>query len=134
MPLARGWQDYTALITALPSKKPEEVAGWCAAAMDGLSLITAAPTVPAVSAALVVWTLLKLQDATVFPLLLASAERTARRFAPSVDMLETAVQRLVTTIRQVTPPELVGSIVLPLLSGLEKEAHTKAIKYFFTMP
>jgi hypothetical protein len=47
MPLARGWQDYTALITALPAKKPEEVAGWCAAAMHGLSLITAASTVPA---------------------------------------------------------------------------------------
>ncbi len=44
------------------------------------------------------------------------------------------MQRLVTTVRQVTPPEMVGSIVLPLLSGLEKEAHAKAIKHFFTMP
>lgn len=134
LPLARGWQDYTALITALPTKKPQEVAGWCAAAMHGLSLITAAPTVPAVSAALVVWTLLELQDAAVLPSLLASAQRIVLRFAPSVDMLEAVVQRLVMTVRQVTPPEMVGSIVLPLLSGLEKEAHAKAIKHFFTMP
>ena len=133
-PLARGWQDYTALITALPAKKPEEVAVWCTAAMNGLSLTTAPSTVPAVSAALVVWTLLELQDATVLSPLLASADRIVRHFAPSADTLEAVVQRLVMTVRQVTPPEMVGSIVLPLLSGLEKEAHAKAITHFFTMP
>jgi hypothetical protein len=133
-PLARGWRDYTTLITALPTKKPEEVAGWCTAAMHGLSLTTVTSTVPAVSAALVVWTLLQLQDAAVLPPLLASAERIVRQFTPSADTLEAIVQRLVMTVRQVAPPEMVGSIVLPLLSGLEKEAHAKAITHFFTMP
>jgi len=84
--------------------------------------------------ALVVWTLLELQDATVLSPLLASADRIVRHFAPSADTLEAVVQRLVMTVRQVTPPEMVGSIVLPLLSGLEKEAHAKAITHFFTMP
>jgi hypothetical protein len=90
--------------------------------------------VPAVSAALVVWTLLELQDATVLPPLLASAESIVRQFVLSADMLEVVVQRLIMTVRQVTPPEMVGSIVLPLLSGPEKEAHAKAITHFFTMP
>jgi len=134
LPLARGWHDYTALITALPVKKPEEIAGWCTAAARGLSLVTAASTVPAVSASLVVWTLLAVQDAAVLPPLLAGAERVVRPLAPDADTLEAVVQRLVTTVRQVTPPEMVGSIVLPLLSGLEKEAHAKAIRHFFTMP
>lgn len=134
MPLTHGWRDYTTLVAALPEKKPEEVTGWCAAAMHGLSLITAPATVPAVCAALIVWTLLELQDAAVLAPLLASAERIVGQFAPSADTLEAVVQRLVTTVRQVTPPEMVGNIVLPLLAGLEKEEHAKAIKHFFTMP
>jgi hypothetical protein len=44
------------------------------------------------------------------------------------------VHRLAITVRQVTPPEMVGSIVLPLLSRLEGETHAKAITHFFTMP
>ncbi len=75
LPLANGWRDYTALITALPLKKPEEIAGWCTAAARGLSLVTAASTVPAVTASIVVWTLLAVQDATSLPSLLAGAER-----------------------------------------------------------
>jgi hypothetical protein len=134
IPLARGWHDYTALITALPAKKPEEVASWCGAAIHGLSLVTTPSTVPAVSAALVVWTLLEVQDPAILPPLLATAEHRVRQFAPNVDTLEVVVQRLVMTARQVTLPEMVGSIVLPLLSGLEKKTHAKAIKHFFTMP
>jgi hypothetical protein len=134
LPIARGWRSYTALITVLPKKKPEEVAGWCAAAMGGLCLVTAAPTVPAVAAALVVWTLLELQDAAALPLLLSGTEHVVRQFVHNADLTEEVVQRLVTTVRQVTPPEMVGTVVLPLLSGLEKEAHAKAIRQFFTMP
>jgi len=134
MPLSHGWREYTSLIAALPAKKPRETADWCAAAMNGLSLIAAPSTVPAISAALVVWTLLEAQDATILPSLLATAERVVRQYTPSADMLEAVVQRLVMTIRQVTPPEMVGSIVLPMLSGLEKETHARAIKHFFTMP
>jgi hypothetical protein len=57
-----------------------------------------------------------------------------RRFAPDTDLLEEVVQRLVMTVRHITPPEMVGTIVLPLLAGLEKEAHVKALRLFFTMP
>jgi len=38
--------------------------------------------------ALVVWTLLELQDATVLSPLLASADRIVRHFAPSADTLK----------------------------------------------
>ena len=133
-PLTRGWQSYTALITALPQKNPETAAGWCAAATFGLCLVTAPPTVPAVAAALVVWTLLELQDPAALPLLLAGAEYVVDQFVRDADLLESVVQRLAMTVRQVTKPEMVGTVVLPLLAGLEGEAHANAIKAFFTMP
>lgn len=134
VPLISGWQNYTTLITALPEKKPAEVASWCTAAMRGLCLITAASAVPAIAAALVVWTLLELQDAAALPLLLTRAEYVVGQFVHGADLIDEVVQRLVITVRQVTPPEMVGNVVLPLLSGLEKEAHAKAIQRFFTTP
>jgi hypothetical protein len=134
MPLTTGWRAYMGLISSLPEKKPKILAHWCASATFGLCLITAPPTVPAVAAALVVWTLLEVQDSAALPPLLASSEYIVRQFLPGADLLEAVVQRLATTVRQVTPPEMVGTVVLALLSGLESEAHAKALKYFFTMP
>lgn len=134
MPLGEGWRSYTALITALPQKKPGNLAGWCTSAVFGLCLSTAAPMVPAVAAALVVWTLLAVQDPDALPPLLAGAQSAVRQFARGTDLLEAVVQRLAITIRQAAPPEMVGSVVLPLLSRLEGEIHQRAITYFFTMP
>jgi len=134
LPLADGWRAYTALIKALPGKKPQDAADWCAAALSGLCLVTAPPTVPAAAAALVVSTLLELRDGAALPLLLGKAENVVRRFAPDTDLLEAVVQRLVMTVRRITPREMVGLIVLPLLAGLENEAHVKALSLFFTMP
>ncbi len=134
MPLAAGWQNYTTLIAALPEKKPEDLAGWCAAAMYGLCLVTATPIVPAVATALVVWTLLEVRDPAALPPLLASVQSVVGQFVRGADLIESVVQRLAITVRQVTPPEMVGSVVLRLLSGLDGETHAEAIKHFFTMP
>jgi tetratricopeptide (TPR) repeat protein len=130
-PLGRGWQEYTSLITALPEKKPDEVAVWCAAAMEGLSLTAAPSAIPDISAALVTWTLLTLRTPAVLPPLLAYAEGLAARWSLSVDMLQAVVQRLVETAGQVAPPEMIGRIVLPLLSGLDEERYAKAVQFFF---
>jgi len=134
MPPAAGWQNYTALINALPEKKPDDLAGWCTSAVFGLCLTTAAPIVPAVAAALVVWTLLAVQNPAALPPLLAGADSAVQQFARGANLLEAVVQRLAATVRQAAPPEMVGSIVLPLLSSLEGEVHEKAITHFFTMP
>ena len=134
LPLANGWRAYTALIKALPGRKPLDSADWCAAALAGLCVVTAPPTVPAVASALVTSTLLELRDGAALPLLLDRAEHVTRRFAPDTDLLEEVVQRLVMTVRRITPPEMVGNIVLPLLARLENEAHVKALRIFFTMP
>ena len=134
LPLADGWRTYTALIKALPDKKPQDAADWCIAALGGLCLVTAPATVPAAASALVASTLLELRDGAALPLLLDRANRVVRRFAPDTDLLEKVVQRLVMTVRRITPPEMVGNIVLPLLAGLENEAHVKALRLFFTMP
>ena len=134
LPLADGWHAYTALITALPEKKPQDAADWCTAALGGLCLVTAPATVPAAASALVASTMLELRDGAALPLLLDRANRVVRRFAPDTDLLEKVVQRLVMTVRRITPPEMVGNIVLPLLAGLENEAHVKALRLFFTMP
>jgi hypothetical protein len=131
-PLARGWHEYTSLVTALPAKKPEEAAVWCAAAMEGLSLTAPPSAVPAISAALVTWTLLTVRDPAALPPLLAYAEGLAARWAPGADMLQAVVQRLADTVRQATPPEIVGRIVLPLLSELDEDRHAKAVQFFFT--
>ncbi|MEY9855074.1 nucleoside phosphorylase/tetratricopeptide (TPR) repeat protein/DNA-binding transcriptional ArsR family regulator [Catenulispora sp. GAS73] len=134
LPIADGWRTYTTLIKALPEHGRQEVAGWCTAAITGLSLVTAPPIVPAAASGLIVWTLLELRDAAALPLLLEGAERVVKQFVPDVDLLEKVVQRLVTTMRQITPPDMVGAVVLPLLSGLGNDARAKAVECFFTMP
>jgi hypothetical protein len=134
LPLVDGWRTYAALIKAVPNKKPQDAADWCIAALSGLCLVTAPPTVPAAASALVASTLLGLRDGAALPLLLNRAEDVVRRFAPDTDLLEEVIQRLVMTVRRITPPEMVGNIVLPLLAGLENEAHIKALKVFFAMP
>ena len=134
LPLADGWRTYISVIKALPDKKPQDAAGWCIAALGGLCLVTAPSTVPAAASALVAATLLELRDGAVLPLLLDKSEQVVRRFAPDTDLLEEVVQRLMMTVRRITPPEMVGSVVLPLLAGLENEAHVKALRLFFTMP
>lgn len=80
------------------------------------------------------WTLLAAQDPAALPPLLHGAQSAIRQFARGADLLEAVVHRLTTTVRQVTPPEMVGLVVLPLLSRLEGETHAKAITHFFTMP
>ena len=133
-PLADGWYTYTKLIQALPDKEPQDAAHWCIAALGGLCLVTAPPTVPAAAGALVAWTLFELRDGTALPLLLDGAQHVVRRVAPDTDLLKEVVQQLVKTARRITSPEKVGTIVLPLLAALEEEAHVKALKLFFTMP
>jgi nucleoside phosphorylase/DNA-binding transcriptional ArsR family regulator len=133
-PLAEGWRTYTALISVLPDKDPERAAGWCITALRGLCLVATPQTVPAVAGMIMAWTLFELGDGSALPLLLDEAQREIRRFAPDADLLQEVVRRLVTTVRHITPPEMVGSIVLRLLAGLEGEAHVKALKIFFTMP
>jgi hypothetical protein len=61
--------------------------------------------------------LLEQRDVAALPLLLDRAEHLVRSFAPDTDLLEEVVQRLVMTVRRITPPEMVGTIVLPLLAG-----------------
>ncbi|MDJ0345042.1 hypothetical protein QMK19_14295 [Streptomyces sp. H10-C2] len=133
-PLAGGWRTYTALIKALPEKDPQRAASWCAAALRGLCLVATPQTVPSVAGMIVAWTLFELTDGSALPVLLDEAEQAVRSFAPDADLLQEVVQRLVTTVRHITPPEMVGSIVLRLLAGLDGEAHVKALKIFFTMP
>jgi nucleoside phosphorylase len=134
LPLAKGWQTYTALIKALPEKRPQIVAEWCVAALGGLCMVTTPSAVPTVASALVASTLLELQNGAPLPLLLDYADRLVSRFAPDTDLLKEIVQRLVLAVRHLTPPEMVGTIVLPLLADLKGEAHVKALRIFFTMP
>ena len=134
LPLAKGWQTYTTLIKALPGRKPQVVADWCITALGGLCSVAAPSAVAAAASALVASTLLELQDGAALPLLLDRANRLVSRFAPDTDLLEEIVKRLVAAVRHLTPPDMVGSIVLPLLAELEKEAHVKALRVFFTMP
>ncbi|MGW8879580.1 phosphorylase family protein [Streptomyces mirabilis] len=133
-PLAGGWRTYTMLIRTLPEKDPERAARWCLAALRGLCLVTTPSTVPAVAGTLVAWTLFALADGSALPLLLDEAEHTVRLVAPEADLLQEVVQRLVTTVRRITPAEEVGPVVLRLLAGLDGETHVKALKIFFTMP
>lgn len=133
-PLSDGWQTYMRLIRALPAKVPDEAAGWCTSAVFGLSLITPPQTLPVAAAAIVVWTMLEMRDPAALPVLLTNAERVVGQFVRGADLLKQVVQQLAITIRQVTPPELVAPIVLRLLAGLDSEAHTQALSYFFTMP
>jgi hypothetical protein len=130
-PLDRGWQEYTSLIAALPEKKPKEVAVWCAAAMEGLSLTAPTSAIPDISAALIAWTLLTVRAPAALPPLLAYAEGLAARCSVRADMLQAVVQRLVDTVGQAVPPEMIGRIVLPLLSGLDEDRHAKAVRFFF---
>ncbi len=134
LPLADGWRTYISVIKALRDKKPQDAAGWCIAALGGLCLVTEPATVPAAASALVAATLLELRDGAALPLLLDKSEQVVRCFAPDTDLLEEVVQRLAMTVWRITPPEMVGSVVLPLLAGLENEAHVKALRLFFTMP
>ncbi|WP_066945120.1 5'-methylthioadenosine/S-adenosylhomocysteine nucleosidase [Streptomyces lushanensis] len=133
-PLADGWRTYTSLIRALPDNNPQRAAGWCLTALRGVCMVATAPAVPAVAGTLVAWTLFELADGSALPLLLEEAEHTVRLVAPEADLLQEIVQRLVTTVRHITPAEQVGPIVLRLLAGLDGETHVKALKIFFTMP
>ena len=133
-PPSIGWQKYRNLITALPQKKPDEIGGWCGSALSGLCLVTSPQTLPTAAAALVAWTTLELRDAAVLPPLLAAAEQVVLLFAPGTDLLRGVVHHLVATMRQGAPLDVTARVVLPLLAGLEGEAHTRALSYFFTMP
>ncbi|MFJ5220564.1 hypothetical protein ACIP98_38520 [Streptomyces sp. NPDC088354] len=133
-PLADGWRSYTSLIRTLPDKNPEAAAKWCLTALRGLCLVATPPTVPAVAGMIVAWTMFELADGSVLPLLLDEAQETVRGFAPDADLLQEVVRQLVMTIRRIAPPQTVGTIVVPLLASLKGEAHTKALKIFFTMP
>lgn len=110
------------------------VAAWCASAVFGLSLTVPPASIPAAAAALIDWTLLELKDSAALPALLAQGEPVVRQFTRDADMLGEVVRHLVTTARLITAPDLVGSVVLPLLSGLDKDAHSAALQHFFTMP
>lgn len=133
-PLPDGWRTYTTLIKALPEKDPQSAASWCVAALRGLCLVATPQTVPAVAGMIVAWTLFELTDGSALPVLLDEAQQVIRHFAPDADLLQEVVQRVVTTVRRITPPERVGSIVLRLLDGLDGETRVKALKIFFTMP
>ncbi|MEV6482809.1 hypothetical protein [Streptomyces sp. NPDC051576] len=133
-PLPDGWRTYTDLIRLLPEKDPQRVARWGIAALRGLCLVAAPRTVPAVAGAIVAWTLFELGDGSVLPAFLDEAQQEVRTFVPDMDLLKEVVQRLVTTVRQLTEPEQAGPIVLRLLAGLEGEARVRALKIFFTMP
>ena len=134
IPLNGGWRTYTRLIRALPNKAPDEVAGWCMSALAGLCFITPPQTIPVAARALIAWTILEVRDPDALPILLANAERLVGQFAYGVNLLKEVVQQLVTTVRQAMTPELGAAAVLPLLAGLDREAHTRALEYFFTMP
>jgi hypothetical protein len=55
---------------------------------------------------------------------LTNAERVVGEFVHEADRLK-EVDSAVTTIRQVTPQEMIAAVVLPLLAGLDSEVHTK---------
>lgn len=135
-PLAKGWHHYTVLVKELPAsdRSPQQLADWCGAALAGLSLVASSAALPAITSALVVWTLLESKDAAALPELQARAETVVGPVTPGVDLLEETVQRLVGTVRQIAPADMVASTVLPLLSALDAEAHVKAVRSFFTTP
>jgi hypothetical protein len=134
VPLDKGLQTYMGLVRALPEQKPGEVAGWCCNALFGLCLVMPPHTVPLAAGTLVTWTTFELRNPDALPVLLANTERVVGQFLRGVDLLKEVVQRLVTTIRKVTPPELVASSVLGLLAGLSGEEHTKAVAHFLSTP
>jgi hypothetical protein len=65
--------------------------------------------------------------------LLARTETVIRQSAPRADLLREVVHRLAAAIREITPPEMVTRVMLPMLSGLDEETRTRAVGYFFTM-
>ncbi|MGW4561010.1 phosphorylase family protein [Streptomyces sp. NPDC004561] len=133
-PVASGWFKYKKVIEDLPGKDPELAAEWCLAALSGLRQVTAAETLPTLAGALIAWTLFETHGGTALPRLLENAQRMVRHSVPQADLLEEVVRQLVMTGRRIAPAELVGSIVVPLLSGLENEERVRALKLFFTMP
>ena len=78
--------------------------------------------------------MLELRDPQALPILLEGTENVIRQFTRGADLLKEVERCLVATINQVTPPELVAQIVLPLFSGLDPATRTRAVEYFFTMP
>jgi nucleoside phosphorylase len=134
VPLSRGLETYIGLVRALPSQEPDNVAGWFGAALFGLCLTTPVQTVPLAAGTLIAWTSLELRRPETLPVLLAQAEGVVGQFVRGVDLLREVVQRLVATIRQVSPPELVAGVVLALLAGLDEETHTKAVRHFLEAP
>jgi len=133
-PPSAGWQTYTALITTLPRKEPDELGGWCGSALHGLCSVTPPQAIPNVAAALIAWTALQLQDKAILPALLAAGSQIVGMFDPTTDLLKDVVYQLVTTIRQLVPPDLAARVVLSMLGGLERDVHTRALGYFFSMP
>jgi nucleoside phosphorylase len=133
-PPSSGWQKYMDLIRGLPHKKPDEIGGWCGSALSGLSLVAPPQTLPIAASALIAWTTLELRDAAVLPPLLAAAEQVVALFAPDTDLLRGVVYHFVATLREGTPPDVAARVILPLFAALEREAHTRALSYFFTMP
>jgi hypothetical protein len=134
IPLSVGLQKYMELIRALPEQDAELVAGWCATALFGLCLISPAPMVPIAAGTLLAWTTLELDRPDILPALLAEAELVVRQFLPDVDLVKEVVQRLVITVRQVTPPDLVPHVILSVLAGLDGEVHTQAVAHFLATP
>jgi hypothetical protein len=118
----------------MPTREPEDVAGWFSAALFGLCLTTPLQTVPLAAGTLMAWTALELRLPETLPILLAGADRVVGQFVRGVDLLKEVVQRLVATIRQVSPPELFAGVVLALLAGLDEETHTKAVRHFLEAP
>ncbi|MFF7476954.1 hypothetical protein [Streptomyces sp. NPDC008092] len=133
-PVDSGWFKYKTMIENQPGHTPERTAAWCVAALRGLRQVTAPATLPALTGALIAWTLFQVRDGATLPPLLEGAQQVVKLVAPQADLLAEVVRHLVMTVRHVTEPEKVGVIVVPLLSGLENEERVRALKLFFTMP
>ena len=133
-PPQSGLEKYMELIRELPDRNPDLVAGWMSNAMFGLCMVTPPPLLRTAVGTLVGWTALAINLPDALPTLIEQSSRVVGQFTSDVDVLESTVNHLVLSVRQISKPEDVAKIVLGLLSGLSGEAHEKAVKQFLQSP
>jgi hypothetical protein len=134
VPLDRGIRSYMEVVRRMPKSDCPTIAGWYSSALYGLCWVVPPHIVPLGVGTLTAWTILELHRAELLPFLLDTAERVAGHFARDVDVLKEVVYRLVATIRQVTPPQLVAPTVMSLLGGLDGETHSQAVRHLLEAP
>jgi nucleoside phosphorylase len=133
-PLDQGLTAYMDVIKAATELETSDVALWCSTALFGLCQAIVPPMLPVAASTIASWTVLHRRDPEVLPAVLKTCHRVLVQFDPNIDLLREVVLRIISTLRQVIPPEHLSGYVIPLLQGLDEAQRSKALEIFLTAP